>query len=156
VTSRRVTTTRSRGSGLTAAGAVTLALLLSLAGAVYDVLTGPGLRAVFAVCFVTGCVLAAVLVRRRAVWSTVVLLPLVYVAVALVAGAVRGTGAVGSWLTRQALDLLTALVLQAPSLLTGTAAAAVVAVVRSAARRRRPAAQPPAYAPAPEDHPVRR
>lgn len=144
MTSRRLTTSTRRGSGLTAAGAVVLALLLSLAGAVFDVLTGPGLRAVFAVCFITGCVLAALLVRRSALWTTVVVLPLVYVAVALVAGAVRGTGAVGSWVTRQALDLLTALVLQAPSLLTGTAAAVVIAVVRSAARR---PAQPEAYAP---------
>ncbi len=130
--------------GVTAAGAVVLALLLSLAGAFFDVFTGPGLRAVFAVCFVAGCVLAALVARRRELLKTVVLLPLVYVAVAVVAGTVRGTGAVGSWVMRQALDLLTALVLQAPALLTGTAAALVVALVRLATSRT------PAYAPAPQ------
>ena len=123
--------------GLTAAGAVALALALGLAGGAYDVLTGPGLRAVFAVCFVAGCGLAALLVHREDLKAAVVMPPLVYVAIALVAGAVDRTAGGGGLLTRQALGLVNAVVLGAPVLLGGTALALVVALARGMGRRDR-------------------
>jgi hypothetical protein len=122
--------------GLTAVGAVTVALLLGAAGGFIDVMTGPGLRTVFAVCFIAGCAFAALKVHREDLIATVVMPPLVYVALALVAGAFSKTAAVGGVLTRQALELATSLVLGAPVLLTATGLAFAIALVRAVLGRR--------------------
>jgi hypothetical protein len=116
--------------GLTAAGAVAVALLMGLAGGAYDVVTGPGLREVFAVAFVTGCLTAALAVHREDLLAAVVMPPLVYVVLALVGGAVERTAGPGSFLTRQALELVNALVMGAPVLLAATGAALLVALIR--------------------------
>ncbi len=123
--------------GLTAAGAVALALLLGLAGGAYDVVTGSGLRVVFAVCFIAGCGLAALLVHREDLKAAVVMPPLVYVVLALVGGAVERTIGSGSLLMRQVLALGNALVVGAPVLLAATGLALVIAVVRGVSGRRR-------------------
>src|SRR4051812_19357829 len=122
--------------GLTAVGAVAVALLLGAAGGLIDVLTGPGLRTVFAVCFIAGCAIAACTVHREDLVAAVVMPPLVYVVLALLAGAFSQTVAVGSMLTRQALELTSALVLGAPVLLTATGLAFLIAVARGIAGRR--------------------
>ena len=122
--------------GLTATGAVALALLLGLIGGAVDVLTGPGLREVFAVSFVTGSVLAALTVHREDLVAAVVMPPLVYVVLAFIAGVVERTSGGGSFLTQQALQLANALVLGAPVLMIATLAALVVAVVRRVSGRR--------------------
>lgn len=114
-----------------------LAVVLGGLGGTYDVVTGPGLREVFAVCFVTGCVAAAALVRRRDLRTAVVMPPLVYLALALLGGAVERAGEPGSFLTQQALELANALVLGAPVLVTGTLLAVLVATVRYARSRGR-------------------
>ena len=126
-----------RGVGLPGAAAVALSLGLALAGALYDVLTGPGLRLVFAAAFVLGCVLAAFSVRKRDLLVAVVSPPLVYLAVAVVAGAVQGSDASGSWLVRIVMDVFTALVVEAPALLVGTGAAVLVALLRGLGSRAR-------------------
>jgi cation transporter-like permease len=123
--------------GLTALGAVTLALVLGAAGGFIDVMTGPGLRTVFAICFIAGCALAALKVHREDLVAAVVMPPLVYAVIALLAGAFSQTAAVGGWATRQALELATSLVLGAPVLLTATGLAFVIAVVRGIAGRGR-------------------
>ena len=122
--------------GLTATGAVGLALLLGLVGGAFDVLTGPGLREVFAVSFVTGCVLAALTVHREDLVAAVVMPPLVYVVLALVGGAVERAAASGSFVTRQAIELVNALILGAPVLMAATGAALVIALVRHVGGRR--------------------
>lgn len=122
--------------GLTATGAVALALLLGVVGGAVDVLTGSGLREVFAVSFIGGCLLAAATVHREDLVAAVVMPPLVYVVLALVAGAVDRTTGSGSFLTQQVLELANALVLGAPVLAAATLSALVVAVVRWAAGRR--------------------
>jgi hypothetical protein len=122
--------------GLTATGAVALALLLGLVGGAIDVLTGPGLREVFAVSFVAGSVLAALTVHREDLVAAVVMPPLVYVVLALLAGAVEKTAATGSFLTRQALELMNALVLGAPVLMAATGLSLLVALARRWAGRR--------------------
>jgi len=122
--------------GLTAAGAVSVALVLGAAGGLVDVLTGQGLRTVFAVCFIAGCAGAALKVHREDLVAAVVMPPLVYVVLALLADGFSKTTAVGGWLTRQALELATSLVLGAPVLLTATGLALVIAVVRAVAGRR--------------------
>lgn len=123
--------------GLTAFGAVSVALVLGAAGGLVDVLTGPGLRTVFAVCFIAGCAFAALRVHREDLIAAVVMPPLVYVVIALLAGAFSQTAAVGGVLTRNALELATSLVLGAPVLLTATGLAFVIAVVRGLAGRSR-------------------
>ena len=116
--------------GLTTAGGALVALVIGLAGGAFDVLTGPGLREVFAVAFVTGCLAAALAVHREDLFASVVMPPLVYAVLALVAVLVDRTGGAGSFLTRQAVELVNALVLGAPVLMIGFGAAVLVAVAR--------------------------
>jgi len=123
--------------GLTAVGAVSLALVLGAAGGLVDVLTGAGLRTVFAICFIAGCSLAALKVHREDLLAAVVMPPLVYVVIALLADGFSQTAAAGGWMTRQALELATSLVLGAPVLLTATGLALLIAVVRAVGGRDR-------------------
>ena len=104
--------------GLTAAGGAVLMTVLSALGAVLDVVTGPGLRTVFAICFVTGCALAALTVHREDLKAVVVMPPLVYAVVAIIAGLLEGVGG-GPFLRGQALELANSLVLGAPVLVLG-------------------------------------
>lgn len=117
--------------GLTAAGAVTVSLAFGFIGAVIDVRTGSGLRATFSVLFVLGCALAALLAHREDLRATVVMPPLVYCVLALIGAAIGRTGAAGSFLKQQALELVSALILGAPTLYAATGAAFVIALVRS-------------------------
>lgn len=123
--------------GLTATGAVTVALVVGAAGGFVDVLTGPGLRTVFALCFIAGCAFAALKVHREDLVAAVVMPPLVYVVIALLAGAFSQTAPVGGVLTRQALELAMSLILGAPVLLTATGSAFLIAVVRGMLGRNR-------------------
>lgn len=125
--------------GLTALGAVTVALALGLAGGLYDVVTGPGLRTVFAACFVLGCGLAALTVHREDLRAAVVMPPLAYVVLAFLGGVVERTGASGSFLSRQALEMVDALIVNAPVLISATALALIVAVARHMTGRQSPA-----------------
>jgi hypothetical protein len=124
--------------GLPASGAIALALGVGVGGGAVDVLTGAGLRTVFAVAFVLGCMLAAALVRRQSLLAAVVAPPLAYVALALAAAAVQPDSSSTSWLMRQVFELLTALVTGAPVLITATIAAAAVALFRLTVRRSPP------------------
>ena len=117
--------------GLTTAGAVLVVLLVGSAGALADVLTGNGLRELFAVGFVTGCVVAAMTVHREDLFASVVLPPLVYVVLVLAFGLLDRTATSGSFLSAQAIVLLNGLVLGAPVLGAATLAAAVVATLRA-------------------------
>jgi len=121
--------------GLTALGAVGLALGLGLVGGTLDVLTGPGLRTVFALTFVAGSALAAWFVRRQDLRVAVIMPPLVYVTLALIGGAMENAGEPGSFFTQQALELANALVLGAPVLLIATGLAVLIAVFRGARDR---------------------
>jgi hypothetical protein len=120
--------------GLTALGAVVLTLVICLAAGAVDVLTGSGLGLVFAVAFIVSSVLAALSVHKEDLAAVVVMPPLVYAALVLVAGLVEGGLPPGSLLLHQAIELFNGLVLGAPVLFGGTAAAAVVALVRRTAR----------------------
>lgn len=121
--------------GLTAAGAVTLALVLGLLGAFIDVNTGVGLGAAFAVLFVAGSGLGALLAHREDLLATVVAPPLTYCVLALVGAAIGRTQAAGSFVTQQALELVSALILGAPTLYAATGLALLVALVRRARTR---------------------
>lgn len=123
--------------GLTVPAAVLLALALALFGGTVDAATGSGLRTLFAICFCGGCLAAALLVRVDGLRATVVMPPLVYVLVALIAGAIEVTHVTGSFLTQELLELATELITGAPVLVVGTLLAAGAAGLRHAAHRQR-------------------
>ena len=82
--------------GLTATGAVTIALVLGFVEATIDVNTGRGLRGTFAGLFVLGSALAALLVHRAYIKATVVMPPLTYCVLALIGAGLGHTQAAGS------------------------------------------------------------
>jgi hypothetical protein len=127
--------------GITATGAVAVAIAMGVVGGAIDVASGRGLRVVFAVFFFLGCAAAAALIHREDLLAAVVIPPLAYIALALLAGTVRGSGAGGSLARRQISELYDALIISFPALFYATAAAATVALVRwIAVSRRRPTA----------------
>lgn len=132
--------------GLTATGAVTVALALGFLGAVIDVSTGSGLRSTFAVLFVLGSALAALLAHREDLKATVVMPPLTYCLLALVGSAIGRSASSGSFLKTQAVELVSSLTTGAPVLYTATGSALVVALVRAFRSAQRPSG--PAAAPA--------
>ncbi len=119
---------------MTATGAVTLALALGLVGAFVDVNTGVGLGTAFAVLFVTGSGLGALLAHREDLLATVVAPPLTYCVLALIGAAIGNTAVAGSFVTQQALELVSALILGAPTLYAATGLALVIALVRRTVR----------------------
>lgn len=121
--------------GLTATGAVAVAVGFGTLGAVIDVVTGAGLRGAFAVLFVLGCAVAAYKVHREDLLAAVVIPPLVYVAFAIAANLGARSTVGGSLLKQQALELVAALITKAPTLLVATGLAAAVAIARRAAFR---------------------
>jgi hypothetical protein len=124
--------------GLTAAGAVTIALVLGFVGAAIDVKTGHGLRNVFAISFVGGSALAAFLVHREDLVAAVVIPPFTYCALAVIGGFLGSTTVAGSFVTKEGVALLDALVLRAPVLFVATGAAATIAAVRKFRQPQRP------------------
>ena len=72
--------------------------------------------------------------HREDLAAVVVMPPLVYAALVLVAGLAEGGLPTGSLLLHQAIELFNGLVLGAPVLVAGTAIAAGVALSRRAAR----------------------
>ena len=122
--------------GLTAMGAVAIGLSIGFIGAVIDVETGRGLRTVFAVCFVAGSALAALLAHREDLKATVVMPPLTYCVLALLGAAIGRTASVGGFLKQNALELVSSLIQGAPVLYAATGLALVIAVVRTRAARR--------------------
>jgi hypothetical protein len=124
------------GRGLTATGAVVLALVMGVVGALIDEATGAALRTAFTVLFTLGCAAAAYRVHREDLLAAIVIPPLVFGALITVAAAVRASRASGSFLKQHVLEVFSALVLQAPSVLLATAAAALVALIRVVMLRR--------------------
>ena len=118
--------------GLTATGAVALTLVLGIVGAVIDVKTGRGLRTTFAVFFVVGSGLGALLAHREDLKATVFMPPLTYCLLAVIGGYLGDTQAPGSFLKQNALELASALITGAPVLFTAFGVALVIALVRRA------------------------
>lgn len=116
--------------GLTATGAVAVALVLGFIGAAIDVKTGHGLRLVFAICFISGSALAAAIVHREDLRAAVMIPPFTYCALAVIGGFIGSTTVAGSRVTKEGVALLDALVLRAPVLFIATGAALAIAVVR--------------------------
>lgn len=136
-TQRSAGTRIGDGRGLTATGAVAVALGFGAVGATIDAVTGSGLRTTFAVLFVLGCALAAYKVHREDLFAAVVIPPLVYLALALATNLGAGSAVGGSFVKQQALELAASLIMKAPALLVATGLAAAIAVARRAAYNRR-------------------
>jgi hypothetical protein len=121
--------------GLTAAGATLVVLLLATLAAAVDVTTGTGLRTVFEVTLVVAAALAACTVHTEDLLASVVLVPLVFGAVAGVSGVVEGTafGSLSALIQAVAVVMINA----APGLMAATAVAALIAGGRAYAVRRR-------------------
>ncbi|CAN5686657.1 hypothetical protein BH24ACT13_BH24ACT13_04920 [soil metagenome] len=133
-----------RRRSLTVPAAVLCVVAFTLLGAGIDVLVGRGLGIPFAVGFIVGSALAAARVRGNDLLAGPVVPPLALVGVvAAVAPLLPGSS--GSWLTDVIVQVGTALVLDAPVLLVGTAVAAGIAVTR---RLRRPVRPPQVSRPA--------
>jgi len=115
--------------GLTAAGGVVAASAVGLAGVAIDSLISRGLGVVFAVFFVLGCGLAALAVHRRDLPAMVRMPPLLYVGLIIVEGSIAGSGE-GSWLTRQGLNVVTALTGGFPILLAAMALVLLLVALR--------------------------
>ena len=122
--------------GLTAMGAVTIGLAVGFVGAVIDVQTGSGLRTVFAVCFISGSALAALLAHREDLKATVIMPPLLYCVLALVGAAIGHAGSSGGFVKQQALELASSLIDGAPVLYAATGVALLIALVRLRSARR--------------------
>jgi len=124
--------------GITAAGAVALAITMGIVGGAIDVASGRGLRLVFAICFALGCAAAAAIIHREDLLAAVVIPPLAYLVLALLAGTVRSSGESGSLARHQMSELYDALIISFPALASATLAAAAVALFRwlAGARRR--------------------
>ncbi|MDQ1713895.1 MAG: hypothetical protein QOE45_3345 [Frankiaceae bacterium] len=121
--------------GLTATGAIAIALGSGILGGLVDVTTGAGLRGTFAVCFVLGCAVAAYKVHREDLVAAVVIPPLAYVAIAVAANVGAHTTLGGSFVKQQVLELMTALVTKAPALLVATGVSGLIALARRASFR---------------------
>jgi hypothetical protein len=111
-------------------GAVTIGLGIGFVGAFIDVQTGPGLRTVFAICFITGSALAALLAHREDLKATIIMPPLTYCVLALIGAAIGHSGSQGSFMKQQALELVSSLISGAPVLYAATGLALVIAMVR--------------------------
>jgi hypothetical protein len=116
--------------GITATGAVAVALLAGLLGGAVDVATGPGLRYVFSVLFVAGCAFAATRVHREDLVAAVTIPPLAYLALLAIGALFETSGVGGTSLTREFSEMVTALVLKFPVLLVATLSAVLIAAVR--------------------------
>jgi hypothetical protein len=120
---------------LTGTGALALALLVTMLGGAYDLATGAGLRRAFAVALVVGTVLAAMLVRTRALYTVVVSPPLIYLAVSALASIIQPTGAFASKAKLMALAA-NWLVYGFPEMAAATGLAVLIAGLRLVDRQR--------------------
>jgi hypothetical protein len=135
----RVSTTYSStqrgGVALTGVGAIALAFVISLAGAGVDLVTGVGLRRVFAIALVIGAVVAALLVRTRDLYAVVVAPPLIYLAISILAAVPHANGAFSD--KKKFLSLAANwLVYGFPEMAAATALATAIALGRYLAHRR--------------------
>lgn len=124
---------------MTAAGGAVLLTLAAGLGAMIDLASGTGLRVAFAVLFVGGSFLVATRVHREDLLAVMVMPPLVYAAITVIAAYAQPPGGgIEHGLRQRAIDIGTSLVLTTPVLLVGTALAVFVALSRGRqyARRR--------------------
>lgn len=118
---------RTHGSpGLTVPGVVVVGLAISLVGLLLDLFTGGGLGWLFGCSFVLGSAYTALQVRQRDLLAAVIVPPLLFAGLLLVASLFTGSGGV----TTKLADVAVELVDLGPFLWVGTGVAAAIVVVR--------------------------
>lgn len=133
--------------GLTAVGIVLLDLAGGFVGLAHDLNTGSHiLGTVTALAFATAAVVAAMVAHREDLAASVIVPPLAYACIVLVAAGITAGSGTGSFVHTIAEEAVVHVLTSAPGLLVGVAAALVVAVFRflagrAAANRRRAAAR---------------
>ena len=118
--------------GLTALSAAVIVLLAGGVGALIDLSVGSSLGGAFGVLFTLACAFVAARVHREDLAATIVLPPLVYLALAIVTAVIEPPegGSLGGGVKDTAANVVQAMILGAPALLAATVAATVVAVIR--------------------------
>ncbi len=124
------------GRGLTYLGAVALVGVLGGVGAAVDLSTGLFLGLGFGIAFVSGCMLAALLVHPEDLRAIPVMPPLMYVLLVFAAGTVNTSAGAGSLLVRSAVGLVNAVILGAPVLLGASVVTLALCLLRRAGARR--------------------
>ena len=121
-------------TGLTWSRATALIVGVTVAAAFLDAVLRHGIGAITGVALVLSSAAAALTLRRSDIWAAVVMPPLAFLAALLTAGQLTVSSS-GSLLSRQALNIVTGLSLNAPWLIAATVIALVIVLVR---RRRTP------------------
>lgn len=125
-------------TGLTWNRATALIIGVTVAAALLDAVLRHGIGAITGVALVLSSAAAALTLRRSDIWAAVVMPPLAFLAALLTAGQLTVSSS-GSLLSRQALNVVTGLSLNAPWLIAATVIALVIVLVR---RRRTPLSRP--------------
>ncbi len=119
-----------RGQGISGTVAVVIAALITTLGGLASLATTHHLGAMFAVVFVIGCVVPALLVRRSGALAVVVAPPLLYVVVAGVLSQFARSTDAGGGLVRHSFAAVDQLVTGAPTIWIATALAAAIVLLR--------------------------
>ena len=133
----------SDSRGLTFLGAVILAALIGTIGGVISARSHGWVGTVFTVCFVAGCVLAAILVHREDLLTVAFMPPLLYVATATAVGVGQAVMTSGSMTKKVEFQVGYAMSYGATTMWYATIATAVVVLVMFFVRRAsRPMSRP--------------
>jgi hypothetical protein len=127
--------TQRSGITLTGVGAIALAFVISLVGGGIDLMTGSGLRRVFAIALVIGAVVAAALVRQKDLYAVAVSPPLIYIVISFLAAIPHASESFSSK-TKLASLLANWLVYGFPEMALATGLAAGIAIIRVLVNRR--------------------
>lgn len=111
------------------------AFALGLLGGVLDIMASPGLGVGFAITFVAGCLLAALMVHREDLLAVMLMPPLLYLALVLISTAVVPTPGGGDQANALLVGLVDAVVVSAPVLFLASGGAFLVAALRGWRRR---------------------
>ena len=87
--------------------------------------------------FVGACIIGAVSVRRRDLWTAVIAPPLAYLVALLIAGQPSTLGSTGSLIIREVSLVATGLAFNAPFIFGGTIAALIIVLIRRTGFRNR-------------------
>ena len=141
----------SDSRGLTFLGAVILAAVIGTIGGVISARSHGWVGTVFTVCFVAGCVLAAILVHREDLLTVAFMPPLLYVATATAVGIGQAVMTSGSMTKKVELQVAYAMSYGATTMWYATIATAVVVLVmffvRGGRRTRSAPSSIPSYTP---------
>ena len=132
-------TTMMNDGGLTWTGAAIVTIGVTLAAALIETLLGQhrngGVGWLTGIALLGSTVYCALRLRVPDIWAAVIMPPLAYLAALVLAGLLK-VGASGSFISRQAINIVTGLALGAPWILGSTLVALVIVLFRRSRHRR--------------------